>query len=138
MDVQHIDRSNRESAAADADARVAAWKLAWLEGAKAAWAPDHRPTNPYSDGLQRSAWAAGWNWAGQNPDRRSQKPERMAHPYRRSTDSNLPRNLKRAAAVGATGVTIFALSRAVRWLFRPRISNEVAGTAAAVRTPRQH
>ena len=137
MDVQHIDSSDREFTAAEADARVAAWKMAWLEGAKAAWAPGRRSTNPYSDGLQRSAWAAGWNWAGQNPDRRTKKPERMAHPHRRSTDSNLPRTLKRAAAVGATGVTLFAISRAVRWLFRPRVLNQVVGAVAA-RTPREH
>jgi hypothetical protein len=137
MDVQHIDRSDRESSAAEADARVAAWKLAWLEGAKAAWDPDRRTTNPYTDGLERSAWAAGWNWAGQNPDRRSTKNERIAHPRRRSTDSNLPRNLKRAAAVGATGVTIFAISRAVRWLFRPRVLTQAVSTAAS-RTPREH
>jgi hypothetical protein len=74
MAVQHTESRDRESAAAEADARVAAWKLAWLEGAKAAWAIDGRTTNPHTDGLQRSAWAAGWNWAGQNPDRRSQQP----------------------------------------------------------------
>ena len=121
MDVQQIDSSDRNFTAAEADARVAAWKVAWLEGAKAAWSPDRRTTNPYSDGLERSAWTAGWNWAGQNPDRRTNKTERIAHPRRRSTDSHLPRTLRRAAAVGATGVTLFAISRAVRWLFRPRI-----------------
>jgi hypothetical protein len=137
MDVQHIDSSERDFTAAEADARVAAWKLAWLEGAKAAWGPESRSTNPYSDALQSSAWTAGWNWAGQNPDRRSKQPERIAHPHRRSTDSNFPRNLKRAAAVGATGVTLFAISRAVRWLFRPRILHP-GGTAIATRAPREH
>jgi hypothetical protein len=122
MAVQHTESRDRDSAATEADARVAAWKLAWLEGAKAAWATDRRITNPYTDGLQRSAWAAGWNWAGQNPDRRAKQPQRLAHPHRRSTDSHLPRTLKRAAAVGATGVTLFAISRAVRWLLAPRLA----------------
>ena len=127
MAVQHTESRDRESAAAEADARVAAWKLAWLEGAKSAWATDRRTTNPHTDGLQQSAWAAGWNWAGQNPDRRAMKPERLAHPNRRYTDSSLPRTLKRAAAVGATGVTLFAITRAVRrWLRAPRVATRPA------------
>ena len=102
---------------AEADARVATWKRAWLEGANAAWATNGRAVNPYSNDLQRSAWAAGWNWGGQNPDRRKNPDTRLAHPHRRATDSTLPRTLKRAAAVGATGVTLYAITKVVRrWL----------------------
>jgi hypothetical protein len=102
----------------EADDRVATWKRAWLEGANAAWATGGRAVNPYSTGLQHSAWAAGWNWGGQNPDRRKMDPDdRLAHPHRRATDSTLPRTLKRAAAVGATGVTLYAITKVVRrWL----------------------
>jgi len=115
MAVQPSVDSNRD---AEADVRVAAWKRAWLEGANAAWATDRRVVNPYASGLQRSAWAAGWNWGGQNPDRRSKEDGRLAHPHRRATDSTLPRRLKRAAAVGATGVTLYAITKVVRRWFR--------------------
>jgi hypothetical protein len=102
----------------EADNRVATWKRAWLEGANAAWETGGQGVNPYSTGLERSAWAAGWNWGGQNPDRRKKdSDERQAHPHRRATDSTLPRTLRRAAAVGATGVTLYAITRVVRrWL----------------------
>lgn len=102
----------------DADTRVAMWKAAWREGAAAAWASPGNPANPYATGLQRTAWAAGWNWGEQNPDRRRSTSERLAHPLRRATDSTLPRTLRRAAAVGATGVTLYAMTRVVRRFFR--------------------
>ena len=117
MGVQPSFDNNRDP---EADVRVAAWKQAWLEGANAAWASEthRRVMNPYATGLQRSAWAAGWNWGGQNPDRRSKAAERLAHPHRRATDSKLPKRLKRAAAVGATGVTLYAITKVVRRWFR--------------------
>ncbi len=104
--------------ASDPDARVNAWKSAWREGAAAAWASSRDTANPYGKGLQGTAWAAGWNWGGQNPDRRGKEADRLAHPHRRDTDSTLPRTLKRAAAVGATGVTLYAITRIVRRWFR--------------------
>ena len=105
-------------AVSDADARVAAWKDAWREGADAAWTSPRSVTNPYDKGLERTAWDAGWNWGQQNPDRRGREAERLAHPLRRATDSTLPRTLKRAAAVGATGVTLYAITKVVRRWFR--------------------
>jgi hypothetical protein len=102
----------------EADARVLAWKTAWREGAAAAWESPRTATNPYAKGLERTAWAAGWNWGGQNPDRRGKEADRLAHPLRRATDSTLPRTLKRAAAVGATGVTVYAITKVVRRWFR--------------------
>jgi hypothetical protein len=103
--------------AANPDVVVAAWKTAWSEGANAAWAPQRAYNNPYPTGAQRSAWDAGWRWAGRNPDRRNNEAVRMAHPLRRSTDTALTPSLKRAAALGATGVTLYAISKMMRrWL----------------------
>ena len=116
------DKWRRRPASPDPspDLVVAAWKTAWLEGANAAWAPQRMYSNPYSTGAQRSAWDAGWRWAGRNPDRRSQDSTRIAHPHRRSTDTSLTPSLRRAAALGATGVTLYAISRVVRrWLKDP-------------------
>ena len=59
----------------------------------------------------------GWRWAGRNPDRRNKEAVRMAHPLRRSTDTALTPTMKRAAALGATGVTLYAISKVMRrWL----------------------
>jgi len=69
--------------------------------------------------MERAAWDAGWKWASQNPNRRANRAPRFAHPLRRAADATLAASLKRAAAVGATGVTVYALSRALRrWLHR--------------------
>jgi hypothetical protein len=103
-------RRPKPQASASPDALVATWKTAWLEGANAAWAPDRAYTNPYTQSVERSAWDAGWRWALRNPDRRDQHNERLAHPHRRATDTAL----KRVAAVGATGVTIYAITRLIR------------------------
>jgi hypothetical protein len=101
------------------DVLVAEWKTAWLEGAQAAWAPQRLYNNPYTSGAQRSAWDAGWRWAGRNPDRRSKQVPLIAHPHRRQADTTLT-PLKRAAALGATGVTIYAISRVLqRWRRTP-------------------
>lgn len=71
--------------------------------------------------MERAAWDAGWKWAEQNPDRRSNRAPRFAHPRRRAMDSTLTASLKRAAAVGATGVTLYAISKALRrWSRSPR------------------
>jgi hypothetical protein len=75
--------------------------------------------NPYAQGAERAAWDAGWRWAARNPDRRDHhNNNRLAHPHRRAGDSVFGPSLKRAAAVGATGVTIFAISRVIRRLSR--------------------
>src|SRR4029450_13598785 len=112
-------RRRNASERGNPDVVVAAWKAAWLEGANAAWAPQRTYSNPYGAGVERSAWDAGWRWAGRNPDRRTKNNVRFAHPHRRASDSPLGDSLKRAAALGATGVTIYAISKVVRrWLKR--------------------
>jgi len=107
----------RSSQPPQPDAFVANWKAAWLEGANAAWASQPSLRNPYHDRMEQAAWDAGWKWARQNPDRRDNRMPLLAHPHRRAGDSALRSSVKRAAAVGATGVTLYAVSRAVRrWL----------------------
>jgi hypothetical protein len=96
------------------DALVAAWKAAWMQGADAAWEAQPADANPHPTGQARSAWHAGWRWAQHNPDRRKHDAPRLAHRYRRTNDST-PR-LTRALQVGAMGVTVFWVSRALhRW-----------------------
>jgi hypothetical protein len=106
------------------DALVAAWKAAWLAGANAAWTPRRRattPANPHVAGMERAAWDAGWKWASVNPNRRTNRGPRFAHPRRRATDATLSASLKRAAAVGATSVTVYAISKTLRrWSRRER------------------
>jgi hypothetical protein len=92
-----------------------------LKGASAAWAPPRPAANPYVAEMERAAWDAGWKWASQNPNRRANRAPRFAHPLRRAADATFSASLKRAAAVGATGVTVYALSRALRrWLHRTK------------------
>jgi hypothetical protein len=109
----------REPSSSEPDELVALWKAAWLEGANAAW-QQHGDRNPHTDGMEKAAWDAGWKWAGLNPNRRANGEPRFAHPHRRAEDSTLRTSVKRAAAVGATGVTLYAVSRAVRrWMRAP-------------------
>lgn len=96
------------------DALVAAWKAAWSKGAQAQWEATLSDANPYAAGQERMAWDAGWRWAQQNPDRRNHGLPRLAHRRRRASDSTAP--LARALQVGAMGVTVFWVSRALhRW-----------------------
>jgi hypothetical protein len=114
-------RRRHESPDPEPDALVAAWKAAWLDGANTAWAPDRPATNPHPDGMARAAWDAGWKWAEQHPDRRANRAPRFAHPLRRATDSTLSASVRRAAAVGATGLTLYAISKVLqRWPRRAR------------------
>jgi hypothetical protein len=101
-----------------AEARVAMWKAAWLQGANAVWQQQNGATNPYRSEMQRSAWYAGAKWARENPDRRTNRAPRFAHPRRRADDAKFPATLKRAAAVGATSLTLYAMTRAWRWAKR--------------------
>jgi hypothetical protein len=96
-----------------AEAQVALWKAAWLRGANAVW-HQHGATNPYDSEMPRAAWDAGAKWAGDNPDRRTNRGPRFAHPRRRADDSKLPGMLKRAVAVSATSLTLYAISKAFR------------------------
>ena len=92
-----------------------------MKGASAAWASSRPAVNPCVAEMERAAWAAGWKWASQNPNRRAGRAPRFAHPLRRATDATFSASLKRAAAVGATGVTVYALSKALRrWLHRTK------------------
>lgn len=94
-----------------ADAQVAGWKAAWLRGANAMWQHPNNATNPYDSEMQRAAWNAGAKWAGEHPDRRTGRAGRFAHPQRRASDTKLPYMLKRAVAVSATTLTLYAISR---------------------------
>jgi hypothetical protein len=96
------------------DALVAAWKAAWLKGAQAAWEAKPADANPRATTQERSAWDAGWHWAQHNPDRRKHGTPRLAHRHRRANDSTP--HLTRALQLGAVGVTVFWVSRALhRW-----------------------
>ena len=98
---------------ASTDALVAAWKTAWKTGARSAWEAQPAEANPHAAGPQRSAWDAGWCWAQHNPDRRKGTP-RLAHRQRRANDSTP--HLTRALQLGAMGVTVFWVTRALhRW-----------------------
>ncbi len=94
-----------------AEAQVALWKAAWLRGAHGAWHPESKATNPYDSEVQRAAWRAGAKWAGENPDRRTSRARRFAHPQRRANDARLPTVFKRAIAVTATSLTLYAISK---------------------------
>jgi hypothetical protein len=104
------------------DARVDRWKAAWLRGASTRWTPDAPAINPYSSSVEHAAWQAGWEWAGHNPDRRVNRTPRIAHRRRRATDATLPSSVKGAVGLGVAGVTVYAMSRALRrWMqARPR------------------
>ena len=102
-------RRRRQSSLAEA--RVARWKAAWLRGANATWQDPHAATNPYDSDTERAAWNAGARWAGEHPNRRTNHAARFAHPQRRASDAKLPYVLKRAVAVSATTLTLYALSR---------------------------
>ncbi len=104
----------RKVESSGADARVAAWKAAWREGAAAAWTSTAPTGNPYTAEPERTAWAAGHRWAQNNPDRRGQAADRLAHPQRRATDSGVAIIFKRAATVGAAGMAAYVLSTGVR------------------------
>jgi hypothetical protein len=92
------------------------WKAAWMQGANARWSPNPNGSNPFAPGMERAAWDAGWEWAGRNPNRRSARSSRVAHRRRRATDSALPTTVKRAVGLGAAGVTVYAISKALlRW-----------------------
>jgi hypothetical protein len=93
------------------EAQVARWKAAWLRGATAIWQHPNESTNPYDSEMQRAAWNAGAKWAGENPNRRTNNAGRFAHPRRRASDTKLPYMVKRAVAVGATTLTLYAISR---------------------------
>jgi len=101
-------RLRRQSS--EAEAQVARWKAAWLGGANAIWQHQNK-TNPYDSEMQRAAWNAGAKWARENPDRRTSRAGRFAHSQRRASDATLRSVVKRAVAVSATTLTLYAISR---------------------------
>ena len=107
-------RRRQPASGMDTDVLVATWKAAWLKGAQGQWEAASSEANPYAAGHERMAWEAGWRWAQQNHDRRNNGVPRLAHRRRRAGDSTAP--LTRALQVGAMGVTVFWVSRALhRW-----------------------
>jgi hypothetical protein len=98
------------------DAQVRAWKDAWVTGADARWRDTAFIRNPHPIGSSAAAaWSAGWRWAELQPDRRQQSHARLAHPYRRRTDTTS--RLVRGAQAGAVGVSIVTL---VAWMWQRR------------------
>jgi hypothetical protein len=109
-----VDRARRPPVA-DPDSQVLMWKESWVAGAEARWAGTPR-VNPYHPRSPRSgAWAAGWRWAEQQPDRRSRRRVQLAHPRRRRTDASLRR--VRSVQASAIGISTLVLAG---WLWRTR------------------
>ena len=108
-----LTRWRRMRNSSRAQAQVAHWKAAWLRGADAVW-HQQKGANPYVSEMQRAAWDAGAKWARENPDRRTNRAPRFAHPRRRAGDSKLPAMLKRAVGVSAATLTLYAMSKAFR------------------------
>jgi len=77
----------------------------------AIWEHQNNATNPYDSETQRAAWNAGARWAEGHPDRRTNRAVRFAHSQRRASDAKLPYMLKRAVAVSATTLTLYAISK---------------------------
>jgi hypothetical protein len=75
------------------------------------WQGQNKATNPYDSEVQRAAWNAGAKWAEENPNRRTNSAGRFAHPQRRASDAKIPTMVKRAVAVSATTLTLYAISR---------------------------
>lgn len=87
------------------------------------WQYQNNATNPYDCEMQRAAWNAGARWAEENPDRRTNRAGRFAHSQRRASDAKLPYVLKRAVAVSATTLTLYAISKT---LWRAKATREDA------------
>lgn len=76
------DRSERRN-----DAYIRQWKRAWTEGCEARWHGDDRESTPHRKGPEHDAWAAGWLWADQQPNRRdATRLGSRAHARRRASD----------------------------------------------------
>ena len=94
----------RRIASQNSDRQVRIWRTRWERGADARWSGTATGHNPYPAGsLRASAWSAGWSWAEHHVNRRKPEASRLAHPYRRSSDT-LVRLVRRANA-NAVGVS---------------------------------
>src|SRR4029453_13810283 len=90
------------------DRQIRDWKTKWRRGAEDGWAGAAPAANPFRSGSSgHSAWAAGWNWAKNHPDRRRQDALVLAHPHRRTSDT-IARLVRRATAraVGLSALTL--------------------------------
>ena len=106
----------RGIASQDTDKQVRGWRRHWQRGAEARWSGASNGVNPHPPGASHaSAWSAGWRWAEHHADRRNPIAARIAHPYRRSSDT-LVRLVRRASA-GAVGVSALTMIAAV-WTIR--------------------
>jgi hypothetical protein len=106
----------RGIASQDTDKQVRGWRRHWQRGAEARWSGASNGVNPHPPGASHaSAWSAGWRWAEHHADLRNPTAARIAHPYRRSSDT-LVRLVRRASA-GAVGVSALTMIAAV-WTIR--------------------
>jgi ribosome modulation factor len=88
-----------------------------MEGCSAGWASQPITSLPYRHSPQREAWAAGWNWAQTQPDRRDPARDDSNGAIVRHRAAERRRHLVSAAKGGALSLTILA---AARWLGRSR------------------
>jgi hypothetical protein len=89
-----------------------------MEGCSAGWAGQPITALPYRGSPQRDAWAAGWNWAQTQPDRRDPSRREAQGLTIRRVNAERRRDLVSAAAKGgALSLTVLA---AARWLIRVR------------------
>jgi len=106
----------RRIASHNTDKQVRGWRKHWERGADARWSSASNGVNPYPpDSYRASAWSAGWRWAEHRADRRKPHATRLAHPYRRNSDT-LIRLVRRtnAGAVGVSALTIVAAILEIR------------------------
>ena len=108
----------RRIASQNTDKQVREWRRHWERGADARWFGTSNGVNPYPSGSSRaSAWSAGWSWAEHHADRRKPDVARLAHRYRRNSDTLV--RLVRRANRGAVGVSALTMIAAV-WRIRRR------------------
>jgi hypothetical protein len=108
----------RRIAMQNSDRQVRGWRRDWERGADARWSGRSTGVNPYPSGSSRaSAWSAGWRWADQQANRRRPRACRLAHPYRRSSDTLV--RLVRGTNASAVGVSALTMIAAV-WEIRRR------------------
>ena len=108
----------RRIASHNTDKQVRGWRKHWERGAAARWSGASTGINPYGSGSSRaSAWSAGWRWAEHHVNRRQPDACRLAHSYRRSSDTLV--RLVRGANARAVGVSALTMIAAV-WEIRRR------------------
>ena len=118
----------RRMASENGDSQVRDWRKHWEQGANARWSGASTGINPYPSGSSRaSAYKAGWRWAERHLNRREPDASRLAHPYRRRSDTLV--RLVRGANPRALGVSALTMIAAV-WKIRrrrARVSRQARG-----------